>query len=136
MYCAYHSPDPAIRQEVERQRRTGGKARGRAAQLASQDFPEVTIETAADVRVMLTDGVNRLLSGRIDTKTLNSISHAGRCALEALRLEGPPPDPRDRLVDKMGEYLQTIPAAERNIVFQQWLTAGYKSFGDDEPMHA
>ena len=73
MWCAFHDPSPSARSEVERQRRAVGRARGRAAMLAGQDFPEVSIENAADVRLMLTDGINRLLSGAIDCKTINSL---------------------------------------------------------------
>jgi len=120
-WCSYHHPDPSVQAEVKRQRRAGGKAHNRASQLKAQGFPSVCIASPADVRAALTDGINRLLTGRIDCKVLNSISHAGRCVLECFRIEDPPPDPGDRLTDLLVEHLMVVPPELRNLTIQRWL---------------
>lgn len=103
MYCFFHDPDSAADREAARKK--GGRERSRKATVLPADTPDRLLATASDVTALLTETINQVRRGELDTRISNAVGYLASILLTAKE--------RDE-TEKRLERLESIVAAQHS----------------------
>ena len=81
IYCFFHDPDSAIAREAAR--KSGGRERSRKAAVLPVNTPDLPLDSASDVTVLLTETINQVRRGEIDPRISNAVGYLAGILLKA-----------------------------------------------------
>ena len=80
--CVFHDPGKAV--DGRRARQAGGRNRPRSVAVLSADTPDHPLEDTRDVSKCLTQSINQLLRGQLDSKIANALGYLASVLLRSL----------------------------------------------------